>query len=94
MGNRQVWFETNDKTVPFTYFHSWSTFKDYPMTGDRYTYGRYEINAIRLSDVRNNTDVYVKSFLYLIFCNFQIFFDSILRGGEGSNSLLSVLSAY
>lgn len=50
MGNQQVWFETNDKAVLHTYFHSWSTFKDYPVTGDRYTYGRYEIIAVRDTD--------------------------------------------
>lgn len=50
MGNQQVWFETNDTATVFTYFHSWSTFKDYPVTGDRYTYGRYEIKARRDTD--------------------------------------------
>ncbi len=50
MGNQQVWFETNDKAVLHTYFHSWSTFKDYPVTGDRYTYGRYEIKTVRDAD--------------------------------------------
>ena len=49
MGNQQVWFETNDKATVFTYFHSWSTFKD-PQAKDRYTYGRYEIKAVRDTD--------------------------------------------
>lgn len=50
MGNQQVWFETVDSAILHSYFHSWSCFKDYPRMTDRYTYGRYEIKAVREED--------------------------------------------
>jgi ketosteroid isomerase-like protein len=50
MGNQQVWFETKDKARMHTYFHSWSCFHEYPAKYDRYTYGRYEIVAVREED--------------------------------------------
>lgn len=50
MGNQQVWFETNDRAILHSYFHSWSCFKEFPAKYDRYTYGRYEIVAVREAD--------------------------------------------
>lgn len=50
MGNQQVLFLDKDTAILHSYFHSWSCFKDYPRQQDCYSYGRYEIKAVREAD--------------------------------------------